>query len=118
MDNVPGLSSFIAMFIVASSVAAVHFARDDPSAVAFALFSFGLLFALFACLRAYEGLRDDDRHLEAKREKLKAAIWVVATTLSFTFSFRIAALMPFAMAAVVWVMTVSAASVGFYALFL
>ncbi|KAJ8480240.1 hypothetical protein OPV22_023967 [Ensete ventricosum] len=89
---------------------------NDPAMVGLVVFSCVDVVCLFCCLARFEKLGPDTP--PAKRTKLKAGIWVLPTALSLAFGWRVAEMMPWALAAVVWGMSLSVALGGFYGLFL
>lgn len=109
-----GASSAIALGIVAANCgAAIYHSWHDPWSVAFVVASFLILVLLFLALRVYESSpRGSRRSLH-----VKAGVWALSTALTIMFSYKVAAFMPFPVAAVVWVTAGSTIFVGFYMLF-
>ncbi|CAO1945764.1 unnamed protein product [Urochloa humidicola] len=93
--------------------AAIYHSRHDPCAVAFVLASFLILASLFYALRVFETLPRGS----PRRSHAKAAVWSLSTVLTLMFSHRVAGLMPFPVAAVVWAVAGSTILAGFYMLF-
>ncbi|KAG2625023.1 uncharacterized protein LOC120697602 [Panicum virgatum] len=72
--------------------------------------------ALRACLRRAEGLTPASP--AGERRRLQASVWALSTALSCAFAYRVAAVMPPVLAALVWCMTVSVVLTGFFMLVL
>nr|AGT17431.1 hypothetical protein SHCRBa_151_D24_F_30 [Saccharum hybrid cultivar R570] len=102
-------------FLILSFNAAMAIIRSDGDrmAVTFVGFSYAVLVALFVCLRMYERARAGS----SKREWLKIAVWVLTTLLTFSFSYKVAAIMPAPVAVVVWLMAFATVAGGFVAFF-
>lgn len=86
-------------------------ARNDPQNLAFVAGTGALLAALLACLRRAEQLTPDSPPEE--RRWVQAAVWLISTVLSCVFAYRVAAVMPMALAVLVWCMTALVVLVGF-----
>lgn len=86
-------------------------ARDDPGDLAFVGGAGALLAALLACLRRAERLTPASPPEE--RRRVQAAVWLISTVLSCVFAYRVAAVMPMALAVLVWCMTALVVLVGF-----
>ncbi|GJN17883.1 hypothetical protein PR202_gb04989 [Eleusine coracana subsp. coracana] len=114
-DGLPSLTSIIIFLILTANCgAAVYHSRNDPWAMAFVLASFLILLLLFVALRLFEMLPRESPW----RAHIKAAVWVLSTALTLMFSQRVASIMPFPAAVLVWVMAVSTISAGFYMFFI
>ncbi|RCV04864.1 hypothetical protein SETIT_1G035400v2 [Setaria italica] len=100
-------------FLIFNSGMAVHRSRGDLGAIAFVAFSHLDLLALFLCLRRYEGARPGS----PLRDQLRMAIWLLTSALTLMFSSKVAAVVPGAVAAVVWLVAFGTVAGGFYALF-
>ncbi|KAG0532333.1 hypothetical protein BDA96_04G099600 [Sorghum bicolor] len=102
-------------FLILSFNAAMAIIRSqgDVMAIAFVGFAYAILVALFVCLRMYERARAGS----SKREWLKIAVWILTTLLTFSFSYKVAAIMPAPMAVVVWLMAFATVAGGFVAFF-
>ncbi|CAL4889163.1 unnamed protein product [Urochloa decumbens] len=100
-------------FLTFNSGMAVYRSKGDRGAVAFVAFSYLDLLALFYCLRRYEGAEPGS----ALRDRLKVAVWLLTTALTVLFSYKVAAVMPVAVAVVVWLMAFATVAGGFYAFF-
>lgn len=96
-----------------SSGMAVYRSRGDPGAVAFVAFSYLDLLLLLCCLTRYERAEPGS----PLRSRLKAMIWLVTAALTLVFAYKVAAVMPAAMAAFVWVVALASAAGGFVAFF-
>jgi Family of unknown function (DUF6490) len=70
--------------------------------------------SLFWFLRLYEQAGQN----AAQRGRQKAAIWMLSTYLTSIFSYKVASLMPWPIALVVWGMGATVAYGGFYAFFI
>lgn len=100
-------------FLTINSAMAVYRSHVDRGTVAFVVFSYLDLLLLFYCLRQYESAE----HGSQLRERLKVAVWSLTTALTLLFSFKVAAIMPPAVAVVVWLMAFGTVAGGFYAFF-
>ncbi|XP_008780829.2 uncharacterized protein LOC103700727 [Phoenix dactylifera] len=105
-------------FLTTNTVLSAYRARHDPWTVAFVLFAYLDLLALFGCLRAYEKQRAEPLGTVEMNTSLKVAIWVLANALNVAFAYRVAQMMPLALYAVVWGMSGFTLLVTFYGLFL
>ncbi|CAL9091846.1 unnamed protein product, partial [Musa textilis] len=99
-------------FLTYNSAAAVYRSIDDPWAVAFVVVAYVDLLLLFWCLRKFE------RSTESNRGGLKAAVWFLATLLTGMFAHKVAAIMPWPIAAIVYCMAAATAGGGFWAFFI
>jgi peptidoglycan/LPS O-acetylase OafA/YrhL len=102
------------LFLTFNSGMAIHRSRDDPWSVAFIVSTFLDLLLLFCCLQKFEKTPRNS----PVRTRLKIAVWCLSTFLTVMFSYRVAALMPLAVAIVVWVMSLSTVGAGFYLFFI
>jgi FlaA1/EpsC-like NDP-sugar epimerase len=100
-------------FLTFNSGMAINRSRDDPWSVAFIVSSFLDLLLLFFCLQKFEQTPRGSK----TRFHLKIAVWLLSTFLTVMFSYRVAALMPLAVAIIVWVMSLSTIGAGFYLFF-
>ncbi|GJN19342.1 hypothetical protein PR202_gb06609 [Eleusine coracana subsp. coracana] len=100
-------------FLTFNSGMAVYRSHGDRETVAFVAFSYLDLLALFYCLRRYETAEAGS----SLRDRLKIAVWLLTTALTLLFSFKVAAVMPPAVAVVVWLMAFGTVAGGFYAFF-
>lgn len=100
-------------FLTFNSIMAIIRSRDDPWSVAFVVSSFLDLILLFICLQKFERTPRDS----PMRSHLKIAVWCLSTFLTVMFSYRVAALMPLAVAVIVWLMSLSTIGAGFYLFF-
>ncbi|KAG2616786.1 uncharacterized protein LOC120664306 [Panicum virgatum] len=90
--------------------------RHEPRDLAFVTGSCALLAALLACLRRAESLTPASP--AGERRLLQASVWALSTALSCAFAYRVAAVMPPVLAALVWCMTASVVLTGFFMLVL
>jgi len=102
------------LFLALNSAMAIHRSRDDPWAVAFVVSTFLDLLLLFFCLQMFEKTPRNS----PRRNHLKIAVWCLSTFLTVMFSYKVAALMPLAVAIVVWGMSLSTIGAGFYLFFI
>lgn len=100
-------------YLTFSSGMALHRCWPDPGDVAFVVSAYADLLLLFWCLRRYERAEPGS----SVREWLKLAVWLLTSALTLLFSYKVAAVMPAAVAAVVWVMGLATVSGGFLAFF-
>lgn len=100
-------------YLTFSSGMALHRCWPDRGDVAFVVSAYADLLLLFWCLRRYERAEPGS----SLREWLKLAVWLLTSALTLLFSFKVAAVMPAAVAAVVWVMGLATISGGFLAFF-
>lgn len=110
------LVAFSILFLTVNAADAACRSLNDPATVGLVLFSYVDVVCLFCCLARFEKLGPDTP--PAKRRKLKAGIWMLATALSLAFAWRVAEMMPWALAVALWGMSLSVALFGFYGLFL
>ncbi|WVZ51865.1 hypothetical protein U9M48_002968 [Paspalum notatum var. saurae] len=100
-------------FLTLNSGMAIYRSQGDGGAISFVVFSYADLVALYACLRAFETAEQGT----AARDRLKVAVWLLTTALTLAFSYKVAAVMPVAVAVAVWVMAFATVVGGFYAFF-
>ncbi|KAG2649517.1 uncharacterized protein LOC120655097 [Panicum virgatum] len=112
--SVPWLTVVGFAFLTFNSGMAIYRSGGERWAVAFVAFSYLDLVLLFGCLRLYETAEPGS----ARRPRLKVAVWTLTTALTVLFSAKVAAVMPAAVAVVVWVMAFATIAGGFYAFFL
>ena len=102
------------ILLTASSIAAIHRSHGEITETSFIVVSYLSLVLLFVLLRRFEAA---PRNSPA-RGGAKAGVWVVTALLAAVFSWRVSALMPWPVDAIIWVMAASTVLGGFYALFL
>ncbi|EEC79998.1 hypothetical protein OsI_21649 [Oryza sativa Indica Group] len=102
------------ILLTASSIAAIHRSHGEITETSFIVVSYLSLVLLFVFLRRFEAA---PRNSPA-RGGAKAGVWVVTALLAAVFSWRVSALMPWPVDAIIWVMAASTVLGGFYALFL
>ncbi|KAL6628923.1 hypothetical protein ACP70R_028688 [Stipagrostis hirtigluma subsp. patula] len=100
-------------YLTFSSGMAVYRSHGDPGAVAFVAFAYLDLVLLFCCLRRYERAEPGS----TARDRLKLAVWLLTAALTLLFSYKVAAVMPAAAAALVWAMGLTTIAGGFAAFF-
>lgn len=103
------------LFLTVNSVDSAYRCHDPP-ALAFIVFAYSDLMMLLFCLRRFEKLGPESP--PEQKGQLKAAVWVLTTALNLAFAWRVAEIMPPALAVVVWLMSGSVAIGGFYGLFI
>ncbi|XP_062179552.1 uncharacterized protein LOC133884221 [Phragmites australis] len=91
-------------------------ARHEPRDLALVVGACAVLAALCLCLRRAE--RITPASPAGERWWVQLAVWALSTALSLAFAHRVAALMPPALAVVVWCMTSVVVLAGFYMLML
>jgi peptidoglycan/LPS O-acetylase OafA/YrhL len=105
-----------AVLVCYSFASAAWRVRDEPRELAFVAASGALLAALLACLRRAERLAPDSA--AGERRRLQAAVWALSAAVSCAFAYRVAAVMPPALAVVVWCMTAFVVLAGLFLLVL
>ncbi|CAL9202078.1 unnamed protein product [Musa hybrid cultivar] len=104
------------LFLTYNSAESAYRSRHDIPTLAFIVFAYVDLVMLLFCLKQFEKLSPEST--PAKREQLKAAVWVLTTALNLAFAWRVAEIMPWLLSVLVWLMSVSVAIGGFYGLFI
>jgi hypothetical protein len=113
-DGRPGwLSTLGLAFLSFNCGMAIYRSIHDPYAVAFIVVAYLALLLMFRCLHLLE--RQPPRRRGAP---LKAAVWGLATLLTFMFSYKVAAVMPVWGQALIWTMASLTTVAGFYAFFI
>jgi hypothetical protein len=102
------------LFLTGNSIIAVRKSRGDAAATIFVLASYACLVLLFDCLRRFEAAAPGS----VARDRARVGVWLLTTLLTTLFSWRVAALMPWAVAAAVWFMEATTVLGGYYTLFL
>lgn len=100
-------------YLTISSGIALRRSWGDPGAASFVVSAYGDLLLLFYCLRRCERAEPGS----ALREWLKLAVWLLTSALTLLFSYKVVAVMPAAVAAIVWVMGLAIICGGFVAFF-
>lgn len=113
-ESFPWLTVAAIAFLTFNTGMAIRRAGGEPWAIAFVVFSYCDLLLLFGFLRAFE--RADQN--SPRRERIKVAVWLLTTMLTAAFSYKVAAVMPLAIAVLVWVMAFATVAGGYYAFFL
>ncbi|CAN6349873.1 unnamed protein product [Urochloa humidicola] len=90
--------------------------RHDPRELAFVAAASALLAALLACLRRAERLTPASPAGEKRR--VQAAVWAISAAVSCAFAYRVVAIMPPLLAALVWFMTAVVVLAGLFLLVL
>ncbi|XP_062230226.1 uncharacterized protein LOC133927854 [Phragmites australis] len=102
------------LLLTGSSIMAISRSRGDTAAISFVVASYASLVLLFYSLRRFETAAP----ASAARDRARVGVWLTTTLLTAMFSWSVAALMPWLVAAGVWLMAASTVVGGFYALFL
>ncbi|RCV20189.1 hypothetical protein SETIT_4G035900v2 [Setaria italica] len=102
------------LLLTATSIMAVIRSRGDTAAVSFVAASYLILVLLFYFLRRFEAAPAGS----VLRDRARVGVWATTTLLMVMFSWRVAAVMPWPVAAGVWLMGGSAVAGGSYTLFL
>ncbi|XP_006644613.1 uncharacterized protein LOC102710920 [Oryza brachyantha] len=106
-------SAFAFTIVAVNCGTAIYHSRRDPWSVAFVLAASVMLLSLLCLLRVFESLPPGS----SSGRRIKAGVWAVSTALTVMFSHRVAALMPFPVAAVIWGLAGSTIVAGFCMLF-
>ncbi|RLM55030.1 hypothetical protein C2845_PM10G02590 [Panicum miliaceum] len=114
MASSPAASLGFLLLLTGSSIMAILKPRGDVAAASFVAASYAGLLLLFYCLRWFEAAR----HGSASRDRARRGVWLTTTLLTAMFTWRVAALVPWTVAAGVCFMGASTLAGGFYALFL
>lgn len=110
----PWMRVLVLAILTFNFLLALYRSTDDPGNAAFVVASYTDLIALFYCLRLFE--RTPEAAVQM-RKNLKKAVWCLSALLVAMFSYRVAAVMPPAVAVIVWCMAGLTVSGGFCALF-
>ncbi|CAL5045898.1 unnamed protein product [Urochloa decumbens] len=101
-------------FLTLNSGLAIYRAKGDLAPILFVAGSYLTLLLLFRCLRDYERAPPGS----PERERARRAVWPLTTVLTLGFAWKVAAVMPYAVAAtVVWGLAIATTVGGFFALF-
>uniref|UniRef100_A0A0E0L7U6 Uncharacterized protein n=1 Tax=Oryza punctata TaxID=4537 RepID=A0A0E0L7U6_ORYPU len=106
------LIGFVALAI--NFALCIYRAEGDRGAIAFVTFAYLNLLLLFWCIRQF----DQAPHGSAARGRIRVAVWILATSLTAVFTWKVAALMPLPVAAVAWIMAAATVVGGFYGFFI
>ncbi|KAH7657452.1 MFS general substrate transporter domain-containing protein [Dioscorea alata] len=98
------------VFLTFNSITAVYRSINEPWTVLFIVSVYVNVVLLLSSVRIME------RTPEGKRDGIKATVWSLASSLTVMFSYRVAQMMPFALAVIVWLMASVTVFGGFYAL--
>ncbi|XP_006656635.2 uncharacterized protein LOC102718464 [Oryza brachyantha] len=93
----------------------IYRAEGDRGTIAFVSFAYLNLLLLFWCIRQLD--RAPPPHGSAARGRIRAAVWILATSLTAAFTWKVAAVMPLPVAAVAWLMAAATVVGGFYGFF-
>ncbi|KAM0933502.1 hypothetical protein DsansV1_C35g0229601 [Dioscorea sansibarensis] len=98
------------VFLTFNTITAVYRSINEPWTVVFVVSVYVNVVLLLSSVRILE------RAPEGQRGAVKATVWTLASTLTVMFSYRVALMMPFALAVIVWLMAAVTVFGGFYAL--
>ncbi|CAN6165127.1 unnamed protein product [Urochloa humidicola] len=87
---------------------------DDRAAVAFVGFTHLNLLLLFGAIRLFEVSPQES----PARGRARLAVWLLTTTLTAAFTWKIGAMLPLGFAIAAWIMAAATVLGGFYMLFL
>lgn len=104
------------VFLTVSVASSINRSRHDPGMLAFVILSYVNLLLLYWCLDRLEMLGPNSP--PERRKRLQVAIWVLATALNLALAWRVADVMPWALAVAAWSMAAFVAVAGFYGLFI
>ncbi|CAD5182692.1 unnamed protein product [Musa acuminata subsp. malaccensis] len=110
----PWMRVLVLAILTFNFLLALYRSTDDPGNAAFVVASYADLISLFYCLRLFE--RTPEAAVQM-RKNLKKAVWCLSALLVAMFSYRVAAVMPPAVAVIVWCMAGFTVSGSFCALF-
>jgi Family of unknown function (DUF6490) len=97
--------------LTCNAALALYRSTDDSWSLVFIVVSYFALVLLFWCLHLFERVAAD----AARRMQLKIAVWSLSTMVTMMFAYRVAALMPWLLAIIVWIMAATVPVGGFYA---
>ncbi|WVZ82523.1 hypothetical protein U9M48_029777 [Paspalum notatum var. saurae] len=112
--RVPWAAVAILVSLTLNFALCVRRVGDDRGAVAFIGFSHLNLLLLFGALRFLEA----SSHGSPARGRARLAVWLLTTTLTAAFTWKIGALLPLPFAAAAWIMAAATVLGGFYAMFI
>uniref|UniRef100_A0A0E0FHV2 Uncharacterized protein n=1 Tax=Oryza nivara TaxID=4536 RepID=A0A0E0FHV2_ORYNI len=101
-------------FLTLNSLLAIYRSHGDIAGITFVATSYLSLLLLFWCLQQYKRAPANS----PAKSRSKAGVWFSSSLLTVVFSWRVSALMPWPVAAAVWLMAASTVVGGFYTLFL
>nr|CAB3466983.1 unnamed protein product [Digitaria exilis] len=101
-------------FLTLNSGLAIYRSKGDPSSIMLVAASYSALLLLFRCLRDYERAPPGS----PARDRARRAVWPLTSLLTLAFAWKVAGVMPSAVAAaVVWALAVATTVGGFFAIF-
>ena len=112
--RVPWAAAAVLVSLALNFALCVRRVGDDRGAVAFIGFSHLNLLLLFGALRFLEA----SPHGSPARGRARLAVWLLTTTLTAAFTWKIGALLPLPFAAAAWIMAAATVLGGFYAMFI
>jgi peptidoglycan biosynthesis protein MviN/MurJ (putative lipid II flippase) len=101
------------LLLTINSILAIYRSRGDATAVLFVLASYLTLIQLFYSLRRFE----ESAPGSDVRDRARVGVWLATTALTAMFSWRVAAVMPWPVAAGVWLAGGCTVAGGYYLLF-
>ncbi|CAA6672771.1 unnamed protein product [Spirodela intermedia] len=97
----PWIPAAAVLFLTFSCGQAIYRAWADTYTISFIVTAYSTLLALFWCLRRLDRLpRGGDASVVTEEKWLKFAVWLLSLVLNGMFSFRVAEMLPPALAAV------------------
>ncbi|KAK1257029.1 hypothetical protein QJS04_geneDACA020569 [Acorus gramineus] len=102
------------LFLTFNSAVALYRNWNNLSSLNFIVTAYGSFMSLMWCINALEKVPKEDSQ---KKWRYRVAIWVLASILNLTFSFRISVVMPLIMSVSVWTLSVLSIIGTFYVFF-
>ncbi|CAN6208725.1 unnamed protein product [Urochloa humidicola] len=112
--RLPWVTVAILLGLVGNLVFCVRRVGDDRAAVVFVGFSHINLLLLFGAIRRFEVSPPDS----PARGRARLAVWLLTTTLTAAFTWKIGVMLPLGFAIAAWIMATATVLGGFYFLFL
>lgn len=109
-----GIASLGFLLLTGNSIVAICRSLGDTDAMIFVIASYGCLVLLFNCLRRVETAARGS----IAQDRARFGVWLLTTLLTAMFWWRVAAIVPWALATGVWLIAASTVLLGFYCLFL
>lgn len=101
-------------FLTLNSGLAIYRSKGDLASILFVSTSYFTLLLLFRCLRDYERAPPGS----PARDRARRDVWPLTSLLTLAFAWKVAGVMPSAVAAaVVWGLAVATTAGGFFAIF-
>ncbi|CAL5051009.1 unnamed protein product [Urochloa decumbens] len=112
--RLPCVTVAILLGLAGNLVLCVRRVGDDRGAVAFVGFTHLNLLLLFGAIRLFEVSPQES----PARGRARLAVWLLTTTLTAAFTWKIGAMLPLSFAIAAWIMAAVTVLGGFYILFL